>query len=261
MTRAELFDWFVKERELIRTKKEFGEPDPLTEDPRLRRYWFPNVRREDDPTTVWFRAEIRDRITDPVHLLLAIVAFRCFGRVSTGELLKNMMLRHGYDRDMLLQAVGPTEKPFNSRWTMYKGPANLNTVVRVLDELEKRDTVMLRLQDTLQESWSALQEIRGISPTLAYEVVCDLRRTDWLSKAPDIMTWAAPTVGVCDGLSLLREQRFSHEAARDQVEAIKAMRELLATDPSWEMSEVQRALCLFAIWARPNRPARSYPWK
>lgn len=264
MTRAELFQWFVAERELIRTKKEFGEPDPLTEDDRLRRYWFPNIRREDDPTTVWFRATIREKVTDPVHLLLAIAAFRCFGRVRTGELLQDMFLMCGYDRDMLLQRLGPaseTEKLFNSRWTMYRGPATLGAVVKLLDELEKRDTVMVRLQATLQEAWIALQEVPGLTPTLAYEIVCDLRRTIWLAKARDAMTWAAPTLTVCEGLSLLHEREFSYERSRDQVEAVKALQALLPTDPSWEMSEAQRAVCLFNMWARTTRPTRRYPWK
>ena len=52
MTPIEEFRWFVREREMARTLKEYGRPHPLTADPRLRDYWFPNIRREDDPNTV-----------------------------------------------------------------------------------------------------------------------------------------------------------------------------------------------------------------
>lgn len=256
------FEWFVRERELIRTKKEFGQPDPLTEDPRLRDYWFPNIRREDDPTSVWFRAAVRDKISDPLQLLLAIVVFRCFGQIRTGELLQDMMLEEGYDTGTMLCALGPQEfKLFNPRWTMYRGPATLAAVAQVMEQIPERLDVTVRLEGSMEAAWHALQEIRGLTPTLAYEIVCDLRHTGWLLQAPDLKTWAAPTIGAVGGIGLILGQQLSADRAADQKDTIRLMKALLATDPSWEMSEAHRAVSLFYVWARTQKPVRRYRWK
>ena len=44
--RIEAFYNFMKERELIRLRKEDGEPFPWTDDPNLQTYKFTNVKRK-----------------------------------------------------------------------------------------------------------------------------------------------------------------------------------------------------------------------
>ena len=53
MTIPEMFWQFMQEREQIRHRRRLGFLPPFTEDERLRRYFFPNVRRMDDPRTQW----------------------------------------------------------------------------------------------------------------------------------------------------------------------------------------------------------------
>ncbi len=75
---------YAREREAIRVRKEAGQTGPLTADYILQTYRFCNVFREDDATTRWFAAQVRDKVP-PDQVLLATVLFRWFNRVSTAD--------------------------------------------------------------------------------------------------------------------------------------------------------------------------------
>lgn len=260
-SKTEFWD-FVTEREMIRTKKEQGCTHPLTQDPRLKDYWFPNIRREDDPTTVWFRATIRDHIVDPHQLLMAVVAFRMFNSVATGERIQKMMLRHGYDRDQLLRALGGRVGNHNAHLPWGVQPYTLAKAVTILEQFQQMGQVHCRMEGgNLERAHEALCETRGIGTALGYEIICDLRRTQWLLLATDVNTWAAPTPMVCHGAGLIlgREMRSTRTADRAAVVAL--MQELRAAGSGWEMAEAHRALCLYYIWKRPEQPKRRYTWK
>lgn len=263
----QIFWDFVKERERVRTRKEHGAQHPLTQDPRLQKYWFPNIRREDDRTTVWFRAMVRDQISDPFQLLMAIVVFRQFNLIEIGELLLTMMLSYGYDTDMLLKTLGPREgRLFNAHMGSRMSGRTLEAVVRTLEAFEASDHIHIQLEeDSLENATQALQKVKGIGPEMAYELVCDLRHTGWLMMATDKKSWASPTTGACLGAGhiLERELHTTRKADREETKAL--MYELLSEPQpismGWEMCEVQRALCLFNTWARKAQPKGVYRWK
>jgi hypothetical protein len=130
-----------------------------------------------------------------------------------------------------------------------------------MEQIPERPDVVCQLEGSMAEAWQALQLIKGLTPTLAYEIVCDLGRTGWLLQAKDRMTWAAPTSAACGGVGILLGQQLSHTRPQDQQAAVRMMRALLSIDPAWEMSEAQRAVSLFYVWARNTKPTRSYQWK
>lgn len=263
------FWWFVSEREVIRLRKESGQPDPLTSDERLRRFWFPNIKREHDRTSVWFRAMVQNAIHDQQTLLLAIVTFRLFSRIEVGELLLPMLTSVGYERTALLNTLGPTrEHLFNARVAYGMLPRSLGAAVRILDDFYDRiDEYAARLEDfSLQRSHQVLARSTGIGQTLAYEIVCDLRRTAWMPHPLDALTWAAPTPMVCAATSMMLNQELRPTREADRLAVIDFMRSLLpkacsmasASKSEWELSEVHRALCLYYIWAREACPTRRY---
>src|SRR4051812_7947858 len=80
--------WFeyAVEREKIRKRKEEDKMlPPFTDDPILQKYRFCNVYREDDRTTRWCKKYVRDPLIDKPEVLLAVVIFRWFNRITTGE--------------------------------------------------------------------------------------------------------------------------------------------------------------------------------
>lgn len=78
---------FIQERYRIFLKKQAGEPYPWTEDDILGYYKFTNVFREDDATTVWFRENVRDPLSEKEDIILATTVFRWFNRITSGEAL------------------------------------------------------------------------------------------------------------------------------------------------------------------------------
>ena len=253
---------FCAERERIRVRRESRTPGPLTEDPRLARYWFPNIRRMDDPTTVWLHGALLRRLADPEQLIMATVAFRLFGSRAAGEQLVPMFLCSKYNEAEFLDSVGPLIRPFNGRLHRHLRSRSLEAAARTLAHLQRQGACWHLLRGaTLREATRALSGVVGIGPELAYEMVCDLRWTPVLQGAPDAYSWALPgrsAVEAAGGL-VKRDLRSTRQA--DRARAIDLMRGLLAdAQPAWcwEMSEPQRALTLFHFWCRERRPSRRY---
>lgn len=257
------FWWFVKERERVRVRRDCGQHEPWTDDVRLKKYWFPNVRREHDRTNIWFRAMVRDVVKDPKTLLLAIVTFRMFSKIEVGELLLPMLTSVGYERTTLLSTLGPVRYPmFNLHVPMGILPRSLGHAVRTLDRFAYRlDEYHARIEDfSLERSHKVLAYGTGIGPTLAYEIVCDLRNTVLIPDPIDALTWASPTMMTCEAASMMLGTELRHTRSSDRFLVIAFMKELLSESQfgNWEMCEVQRALCLFYVWARKDRPTRRY---
>jgi hypothetical protein len=76
MTPVQLrFIYWIKERELIRIRKENGDPLPWTKDAILRDHRFCNVNREHDAVTRWIARHVRPRL---INLPLAEVVFQLY---------------------------------------------------------------------------------------------------------------------------------------------------------------------------------------
>lgn len=136
---------------------------------------------------------------------------------------------------------------------------------------------------SLEKVWDWLRGFRFLGDFMAYEVVSDLRYTDLLDKAPDIMTWANPGPGAMRGLNRIHGRKV--DKSQPKAKFIEEMRELLAmsqqpkfwpkqqahdgaiiTDgylledecglgrpgswPKWDMRTVEHTLCEFAKYER-----------
>lgn len=105
----------------------------------------------------------------------------------------------------------------------------------------------------------------------AYEIVSDLRHTDLLKYAEDILTWANPGPGATKGLNYLHGRDPNKTSPKSQL--VEEMRELLALSrdasywpqggkataqlaknaldwPKWEMREVEHFNCELAKYVR-----------
>lgn len=87
LPRAQAFFAFMRERELIRLRKEAGQPRPWTDDAILQEFKFTNVRRHHDWTSLNLRREFYtpNFDADPREILMNAALFRYFGTYEFAE--------------------------------------------------------------------------------------------------------------------------------------------------------------------------------
>lgn len=273
------FAW-ARERYNILLKRRAGEPWPWSDMEVYQKYNLCNVHREDDKTTIWFRENIRSKVSG-LDAINATVIFRWFNRIETGEIIKDMLVNGKWNRDraeILLEGV----KPVVTGAYMIKtitGMDKLHGALHVIDEALPYIKQMWdanKFSNTLQGFHKELMEINYMGGFMSYEVVSDLRWTDVLQNAPDIMTWANAGPGCMRGISRLMYGNprgyFSRHSANDQDEMNEIMNQLLdrSQDPKywpeewrpWEMREVEHWLCEYskiAGWIEDGKePKRVY---
>jgi hypothetical protein len=87
LTPVEQALYFMRERHDIHLRRQAGLPKPWTDDEILQANFFTNPYRENDKTTAWFRANVRDPLRDDSAVLLATTIFRWFYFIPTAEVL------------------------------------------------------------------------------------------------------------------------------------------------------------------------------
>jgi hypothetical protein len=263
---------YARERYRIKLRRDAGQPAPWTDDPVLQRFRFCHIFREDDKTTVWFRENVRDPLRDdPVKVALATIGFRWFNRIETGERIKHIMLKHGWDNDAVRKQLKGVY-PLITGAYMVRSPYGVNKLDGLLSYMAQLPDVRLLQQPTLQAAHTILREAPGMGDFTAYEVISDLRWTCVLEGASDIMTWASPGPGAARGLEWIYRRPFSRGSQKGVDEQIKLMRRLLAASrkqrywskrwPAWDMRTVEHTLCEYDKYRRGQaggRLKRRYP--
>lgn len=297
LTRApeSLYWYWIAERHAIYLRRAAGQPKPWTTDPILRDYKFTNPFRENDRGTVWLRENFLEphRIpsvewncvgpmtSDYVWNALGLLAFnigwyRMFNWTGTGKIL-------GWKTDWDIENV--TEhlnielrngrQVFTGAHIVYSTPglSKIDCIVGVGAELFKRRGEIARVARrtrSLQLTYDVLRLIDCIGGFMAYEIVTDMRHTQLLEDAIDIMTWANPGPGAKRGL-----QRLGLPHTPDK-KAIESMRFLLGRDiearqmdgapldfPPLEMRDIEHSLCEFDKYCRvkfgEGEPRSKYP--
>jgi len=260
----------ARERYEIFLRRKAGVSPPYTEDPAFRDWRFCNVFREDDRVTVWIRENVRDRLQENPHVLLAMVTCRLFNRIETMEILNNNGLFDRWDSRKARKLLHGIEPIVGAAYVI-KTPDGMNKLDGVLYMVDavKEDALHLATHGdyamgiALEGIWEVLQTYPCIGRFIAYEIVSDLRHTYIGRKATDIRTWANPGPGACRGLSFLVNDDLEsiQPAGRNVREKIvKTMMKLLDLSnnkelwptkwPRWEMREVEHWLCEYAKWVK-----------
>ena len=201
--------YWIEERERIRFKKEDLKQDPpWTEDPILKEFKFCQVFREDDRTTRWFAAHIRQPLSAEPEVIMATVIFRFFNLIETGRTLLENNLHLEWNREKAIEEVIKQPKWVTGAYIV-KTPNRMNKVTGVAECIShiwvERENLIASLEKmtTLQEAWQFLLQYPYIGPFVAYELVTDLRHTYVLNEATDICTWGNPGPGAMRGLNRL----------------------------------------------------------
>lgn len=114
---------YIEEREMIRLRRERGQPWPWTDDPILQKYRFTNVRRVHDRTTQALLAVYRaHRDAPPAEALYNCAAYRWFG---TAEFARELGWMDRHDEEAIRRAhdalVGRGASPWTSAYVTAAG--------------------------------------------------------------------------------------------------------------------------------------------
>lgn len=254
---------FARERHKIYQKRTTGEQWPWTDDPILSHYRFTNVFRELDATTQWCKKYVRDPLADrPGELLLAVVLFRWFNRMSTGEVIfcqPNMLTKKTLFEQMLqiLDNKGPRAARVLLHSAIKQNPPPYVTGSYTINTAgigtghSKLEGVLLQFEQFCKRDWGTraaqmavpvfkhgmegtciwLEDSPGMGGFMAYEIACDLRYTPLLQHAPDVDTWANPGPGAQRGLNRVVHRYTEVDDVRKPVRkavAVEGMQSLLA---------------------------------
>ncbi len=266
------FFGYARERYRIMLRRQVGDEPPWTNDPVLRDFYFCNIFREDDRTTVWFRENIREPLAHlGSEVLIATIAFRFFNLISTGEYMKDVLVQHGWRRK-IIEGRLRGKAPLVTGAFVVKSPPGQKKLPGLCDCIDWADKARFVLADeiqqagTLEAAQAELRKVPYLGPFMAYEIVTDLRHTCLLDRAPDIDKWASAGPGCAAGLRWITGWREKYTSAAGQERMLALMRRILeasrrqrnwpATWPRWELREVEHTLCEYDKWKRGHEGKR-----
>jgi hypothetical protein len=202
----ERFLYWTRERNQILLKRRAGQQKPWTDDEVLQSYSFTNVMRENDRVTLWFKDNVRERLSNDPIVVFATIAFRWFNLPQpTGEYLNS----HRYFEEWNLEKVvaGLTEfknrglKVFTGAFNISNGGSTDPKIDRVCEGYiqpvwQQRATLYQKLNignGSLRSAFDRLHQLPGLggSGFMAAQIVCDLAYTHVLENAPDWWTWSS----------------------------------------------------------------------
>lgn len=253
-----LIHW-VRERELIRRRREAGCMPPLTADSILATYRFCNVRREDDRGTIWIRRHIREPFADHPYLWLMLCIARQINWPDTlAELIATgawPMDQH-FSPDRITRVLNERKARGGKIYTgayMISAPATKGAdkqayiAETVIGDLwRRRDEFSHWGLARLQTAHAKITASNGWGNFMAYQSIVDMRFTRLLANAPDVHTWAAAGPGTIRGLNRLHgrsvEMALSQQQALVEMRAIYDVIETL-TGVAMDFSDVPNILC------------------
>jgi len=252
MSPIERFFAYAAERHAIYLRRQMGIPKgQLTDDIILRTYRFCNVFRELDTTTIWLRENVRDPLRAKPEVLLATALFRWFNRVQTGEAIfsQTCMIPESprsytvWEQFLETGDIVPLKTaiiafcgagPYVTGSYIIKTPdgrSKLDGVLWCVREFSRSSHTLLGQSSdwrsaadqclasggtvSLRDMWRWLLSHTFLGPFMAYEIVSDLRYTDLLCNAPDILTWANPGPGAIRGLNRIAGRPLDSVSAKD----------------------------------------------
>ena len=256
---VDLLHW-INEREIVRLKREAGEPKPWSKDPILQTTRFCNVRREDDKVTRWIKTNWRDPFSSSPQLAFSM----CLARVvNWPDTLTRLGFPHTWDPASFVAKMdslssGGRQKIWGGAYMVTggysKGGETKQVIMaRVLDKAHE-NCLDIVFAGSLKEAFDTVSRTPGLGTFLAAQVVADLKYTPLLPRSlPDWETFCAPGPGSTMGLNFLHgrdpkkgisERQFSEE--------VNALRVWLHRQYFVELTahDTQNCLCEFSKYVR-----------
>jgi hypothetical protein len=277
----ERFLYWIRERFDVYQRRLAGQPKPWTDDVVMQRTYFTNVCREWDKTTVWARGNIREPMNDDPTVIFAVLAFRWFNRIPTGELLlgrgmgnwhaswlhTNLLV--GWDTQTAVNRLNAYRNEggqvFTGAFNISNGGSRKGKIERVCEDYIRPvwDNMPSLVADargwtTLAQAHSRLIQYPGMggSGFMAAQVVADLKYTPWLAegRVSDWWTWCALGPGARRGLNIILG--FPPEGPapggwRNKINWLRSVvRRSLPEVPPLHAQDLQNCLCEFGKMER-----------
>lgn len=287
LTHADEFFATARERYRIKLARDAGMPWPWTTNPILQEWRFTNVHREDDRTTVWFRKNLRNPLSQSYDVVIpttetynrlkaltkiveATLIFRWFNRIETGEIIKDLIL-FNWDTNEARRRLEGVSPVVTGAYIIKAGDgvSKLDGILDCIDEaLPQLPSMVGKWGRTLRGAWEDLKTLHFMGPFMAYEVITDLRHTPVLNQAVDIMTWGNLGPGAIRGIGrvVANDPELFANSRSGQKQMLGLMAELLGMSqqeqywpqewPKWEMHEVEMWLCEYAKYCNGKEGQR-----
>lgn len=247
---------WIQERELVRVRRERGDPPPWTKDEIIATTRFCNVRREDDKVTRWIRDNWRDPYQYHPNLAFAMCVARVINWPSTLEFLG---FPKTWNEKAFVHSLDARQDRGEKIWTgaymvtggYSAGGETKQTIMgRVLSEAFP-NAAKIRAGESLQSAHHTIAQTRGLGSFLGAQVIADLKYTPLLVNAVDWDTFCAPGPGSLMGLNFLhgREPKCAHV---DFVAEVNEIRVWLQENVGIKLTahDVQNCLCEFSKYVR-----------
>lgn len=256
-------------------KKERGEPKPWTSDPILRDWFFCNVFRQDDKTSVWIKKYVIDAYENDPDNWKRIIVARFFSRLDSLEDIRKIEglntiedIRRGIIRRVI------TERPVHTQGFLVGPGSNAQRIHKwdqpflLCRDLEQdSELVDAFASKSLKNTWTALYGRYGVGSFLAYQYVCDFAYSaQYLLNANDHDTWTAPGPGSRRGMNRVLTGTASKSIDKSEwlESAIRILAYWKARAPSapafahLKLCNVQHWLCEFDKYERGGSAKRRY---
>lgn len=267
LTSIERFHYWIEERHSVFLKKQASKPMPWTDDNILSSYYFCNPYRENDKTTVWVREHIREPLERNAGVAFAVIAFRWFNLISTGEVLTGYypddhglgLLVDWNPKKVIKLLIGIQKqkvKVFTGAFNISAGGTAKPKVNHVVEDYlqpvwKNKDTIVETLleAETLQEAFEHLQTYPGLAGSgfMAAQVIADLKHTYLLEDKPDVDTWCSLGPGGNRGLNrILGREVNAHKTKewQSQIENVRCLTQAkLSHLPPLDAQDIQNCLC------------------
>lgn len=201
------------ERHKIYVLKTLGASKPWTNDEVFQNWFFCNVFRRIDKTTVWIEDHIIKPREDDPDLWKQIILYRYISNINTFEIfLKKGIL---YDRKNIhreMRAMQDRKDPiFTSAFIVNSGIGEgkwvdkVSYVFTILRDLNQNNMdARLKGMNSLKEIYTFLKLFPGIGSFMAYEYTTDFSYSKrYLANSPDIYTWCDLGLGAVRGMNVL----------------------------------------------------------
>lgn len=256
----ELFK-YMNERELIRIKKERGDPKPWTTDPILSTFKFTNVKREDDRTTRWMRQNWTNPARgEPLNVQLFNCAlFRYFGTAEFAqEVGYQFDFRPHLIKSLAEQMLKEGRKVFTGAYVITNGGIAKPKYQVVVDEYltplwhKSFELVEIaKMTGSWQQTAEEMRKLPGFGGTgfMTKEVLLDSMQTPVLEDCNDRNTWCPAGPGARRGLNRLMGRPV--DKAISEKQALEEMIDLFNVAPAFmapympelELHDIQFSLC------------------
>lgn len=233
---------FIKERELIRLRKEAGFPWPWTKDKILQMYKFTHVHRCYDRTTDCLVKEFYNPNRDhaPAVILYNCGVFRWFGSIEFARVLGWQTSHHGTRMKRLAaKELKKDRKVFTGAYIITSGGVpgpKEDYVSDLLGVFWRRIDILVKIaEDTnsWEQVYAKLHEYPGFggSGFMCKEVLLDAMLTPVLSKVKDRMTWTPVGPGARRGLNrVLQRSLDQHWTEEGALRGVQELHERIVGD-------------------------------